>query len=152
MKGTVIRFLKIGCYCTLIITSLILHSCLNSFYSRRELAYYSKESNYIKVTGTIRGVYQYEKDSELVFSCDDLSARFSAPYFKVNGKNYSVVIDKDILGKLKEGIQVEFITAQEFFYDGYQMPVVQLSVDGEELLSYEEGYQNLIEWLKGGGY
>ncbi len=140
------------CLASVLFSFFLLHSCINKSYSKRELAYYTKESNYIEVTGVITGIYQYEQSSKLVLSCEELSSHFSERYFKISGKNYSVVLDRQILAKIKKGARVEFISAQEYFYDGYQMPIVQLSVDGEELLSYEEGYQNLIEWLKEGGY
>ena len=42
---------------------------------------------------------------------------------------------------------VSFMTAPRYFGDGYIMPIVEISVDGEELLSFEEGYENLLEWL-----
>ena len=53
---------------------------------------------------------------------------------------------------IKIGDRVVFSSAQRYFGDGYVMPIVQLDVNGEELLSFEEGYHNLLSWLKSGGY
>lgn len=40
------------------------------------------------------------------------------------------------------------MTAPRYFGDGYVMPIVAISVDGEQLLDYEEGYANFMEWLE----
>ena len=49
--------------------------------------------------------------------------------------------------KVQLGTTVSFMTAPRYFGDGYIMPIVEISVDGEELLSFEEGYENLLKWL-----
>ena len=49
--------------------------------------------------------------------------------------------------EIQLGTTVSFMTAPRYFGDGYIMPIVEISVDGEELLSFEEGYENLLEWL-----
>ena len=47
--------------------------------------------------------------------------------------------------KIEPNSVVEFTSAPAFFGNGYLMPIVQLSVNGEILLSFEEGYANLLE-------
>lgn len=39
---------------------------------------------------------------------------------------------------------ITFVSAPEYFGDGYCMPIVALSVNGEELLTFDEGVENLI--------
>ncbi len=50
--------------------------------------------------------------------------------------------------KLKIGNSIEFVTAPKYFGDGYVMPIVAISVDGEALLSFDEGFENFQDWLK----
>ena len=40
------------------------------------------------------------------------------------------------------------MTAPKCFGDGYVMPIVAVSVDGEVLLEFEEGFENFLEHLK----
>ena len=61
-----------------------------------------------------------------------------------------IVLQRGILQKVQLGTTVSFMTAPHYFGDGYIMPIVEISVDGEELLSFEEGYENLLEWLRMG--
>ena len=78
--------------------------------------------------------------SELSPTMDDVS-------FKLVGANREIVLQRGILQKIQLGTTVSFMTAPRYFGDGYIMPSVEISVDGEELLSFEEGYENLLEWL-----
>ena len=55
--------------------------------------------------------------------------------------------DNGIDQKLQMGKQIEFISTPKYFGDGYVMPIVEIVVDGEVLLSFEQGQQNWLEWL-----
>ncbi|HIV47949.1 MAG TPA: hypothetical protein H9749_09110, partial [Candidatus Acutalibacter stercorigallinarum] len=68
--------------------------------------------------------------------------------FKIVGDNVQIVLENGISEKIKLGDTVEFVTAPRYFGDGYVMPIVAISVDGEQLLDYEEGYANFMEWLE----
>ena len=76
-----------------------MHSCINAGYSKQELTYYTDKSNYIKTSGIITGIYQYEQNPKLVLKCKNLTSHFSAPYFKINCENYNTVLKRGILGK-----------------------------------------------------
>ena len=67
--------------------------------------------------------------------------------FNFVGANREIVLQRGILQKVQLGTTVSFMTAPRYFGDSYIMPIVEISVDGEELLSFEEGYENLLEWL-----
>ena len=49
-----------------------------------------------------------------------------------------LVLKNGISEKIKLGDTVEFVTAPRYFGDGYVMPIVAISVEGEQLLDYEE--------------
>ena len=48
---------------------------------------------------------------------------------------------------MKEEDEVVFITAPRHFGDGYVMPIVAISINGESLLDFNDGYANLMNWL-----
>ncbi len=108
--------------------------------------YYKDKSNYITVNGTVESVYSYNNEA-LLISFSYLDHKFSASCFQICGKNLPIVQEKGIDYKLKAGDSVVFTTAPGFFGDGYIMPIVAITVDGEELLSFDEGYENLLDWI-----
>ena len=59
-----------------------------------------------------------------------------------------IVQNNGIEQKINVGDRVEFVSAPRYFGDGYVMPIVQISVDGEELLSFDTGFVNLNDWLE----
>ena len=63
------------------------------------------------------------------------------------GENLEIVKANRIDDKLKIGEQITFITAPKYFGDGYVMPIVAISISGENMLDFEEGYKNLLDWL-----
>ena len=65
------------------------------------------------------------------------------------GDNLPIAQQNGIDEKIEIGDQVSFITAPRYFGDGYVMPIVESSVNEEELLSFEAGFSNLLEWLDG---
>jgi len=122
--------------------SLALTSCA----SRKMYKYYSDTSNYIEVTGTVEFI-NYTA-SELYLGFDMMLVRLSDNSFKIVGENLSIAKKNGIRDKLKMGTEATFITAPRYFGDGYVMPIVAISVDGENLLEFEEGYENLLLWLQ----
>ena len=77
----------------------------------------------------------------------ELSPVLDDTCFKIVGENLKISQANEIDAKLKAGEQVSFITAPRYFGDGYVMPIVAISINGENLLDFEEGYQNLLDWL-----
>ncbi len=109
--------------------------------------YYSRKSNYVNATGVVTHISYNEDGSALYLGFSDLNPQFDDNSFKIVGDNLSIVQQNGIDGKLEIGDQVDFITAARYFGDGYVMPIVELTINGEELLSFEEGVSNLLKWL-----
>ena len=126
----------------------ILVPCCMSCYSYRKIAYYSQRDNYVIATGILVFIKYNDDNTGLYLGFSDLQPKFSDNAFKIVGDNLQVVQRKGIDEKLKLGDTVSFTSAPAYFGDGYVMPIVQISLNGEELLSFEEGYQNLLDWLK----
>ncbi len=134
MKSLVIIFLM---------NVLILCSC----YAAEKRKYYSDKDNYVSTTGTVIHIKYNENKTILHLGFDEMSYHFSDNAFKITGDNLSIVQENGIDEKLEMGAQIEFITAPMYFGDGYIMPIVGITIDGETLLEFDEGYENLMETL-----
>ncbi len=137
-----------ACIVLLLVYSSFLCSC--SVSNRVLIRYYSEKSNYVTASGVVFHIKDAPERDELVFGFSDLSPSMDDVGFKLVGANREIVLQRDILQKIQLGTMVSFMTAPHYFGDGYIMPIVEISVDGEELLSFEEGYENLLEWLRMG--
>ena len=110
--------------------------------------YYKQKDNFINATGTIIHIAYSKDNTELYLGFSDLTPTFDDIDFKIVGDNLSIVQKNNIDEKIKIGDTIEFITAPRYFGDGYVMPMVAVSVNGEELLEFEEGYANFLKWLE----
>ncbi len=139
-------FKKVSVLLMVLCVAVLFSSCLSE---RRMREYYSQRVNYVSATGTVSH-YKYGEDNETLYlAFDDISPTFSDNNFKIVGRNLLIVQENGIDQKIKMGDTVEFITAPKYFGDGYVMPIVSISVDGETLLEFDDGYNNLMESLKG---
>lgn len=111
------------------------------------IEYYTQKENYISVTGTISSIKYNEEATALYIDFSELSPVLDDTCFKIVGENLDIVKANRIDDKLKIGEQIIFITAPKSFGDGYVMPIVSISISGENLIGFEEGYENLIDWL-----
>jgi hypothetical protein len=108
--------------------------------------YYSDKDNYVVATGVVKHIKYYNGALYLGFS--NLEPHMSDNSFKSVGENLVTVQTNGIDNKLKMGDHIEFVTAPEYFGDGYVMPIVEITVNGEKLLDFEEGFVNLHKWLE----
>ncbi len=135
-----------------IITVFILLFCLlitlPSCTSSKKTAYYSEVNNYIKATGTVTYMEYNENGDSVYFTFENLTPKFDDNCFKIVGDNLTIVRKNDIDQKISIGDQIEFVTAPKYFGDGYVMPIVAISVNEDELLTFDEGYENWLEWIK----
>ena len=125
--------------------AFLLSSCFS--YTMKKKVYYSQEDNYVNAMGTVTRIYYNDDYTAPSFVFTELTPRFDGPTFKIVGDNLSIVEDRGINQKIKVGDRVEFITAPRYFGDGYVMPIVAISINGEELLTFDEGFPNLLKWL-----
>lgn len=109
--------------------------------------YYSQKTNYITAAGTVSHISCDAENRSLYIGFSSLTPSFDDSSFKIVGKNFDVVYGKGITDFLEMGSQAEFITAPMYFGDGYVMPIVSISIEGETFLGFEEGFQNFVEWL-----
>ena len=129
--------------CVLLICLIGLSSCNTSLFLK---VYYADTSNYIQASGVVDYIKYSEKGDCLSIGFSDLEPSFEDIGFTIEGKNVDIVKSKDIDKKLKLGDRVEFMTAPYYYGDGYVYPIVSITIDGEELLSFDEGFKNWNEW------
>ena len=129
----------------MLITSICVLLC--SCNSSGTIEYYSQKENYISVTGTVSSIKYNEEATALYIDFSELSPILDDTCFKIVGENLEIVKVNRIDDKLKIGEQITFVTAPKYFGDGYVMPIVAISISGENMLDFEEGYKNLIDWL-----
>ena len=128
---------------------LIMSICvlLCSCNSSGTIEYYSQKENYISVTGTVSSIKYNEEATALYIDFSELSSVLDDTCFKIVGEHLEIVKANRIDDKLKIGEQITFVTAPKYFGDGYVMPIVAISISGENMLDFEEGYKNLLDWL-----
>lgn len=133
----------------LIISTLVFFLSFITFSSceaKEMREYYSDKDNYVVATGVVKHIKYYNGALYLGFS--NLEPHMSDNSFKIVGENLVIVRNNGIDNKLKMGDRIEFVTAPEYFGDGYVMPIVEITVNGEKLLDFEEGFVNLNKWLE----
>ena len=123
---------------------LVVSSCTDT--NKEKINYYSNDQNYIEITGTINHIVFDDEQKVLYLGFSNLSQKTDDDCFKVVGDSYSIVIN------YKEYIQIgktaTFVTAPKYYGDGYIMPIASLSIDDHDVLKYEDGFTNLLDWLK----
>lgn len=113
--------------------------------SNEKYEYYSEKENYVNATGTISFINYDENSSELYLAFDNLSYKFNDNCFKITGENYNIIKNNNIDSDLYCGTIVNFVSAPEYFGDGYVMPIVSLSIGDSCYLEFDEGLNNLLE-------
>ena len=131
----------------IITITCILLVLLCSCNSSEIIEYYSQKENYISVIGTVSNIKYNEDTTALYIDLSELSPVLDDTCFKIVGENLEIVKVNKIDDKLKTGEQISLITAPKYFGDGYVMPIVAISISGENMLNFEEGYKNLLDWL-----
>ena len=134
----------------IIANTCVLFSLLCSCYSSQKIEYYSQKENYINVTGTVSHIKYNEDTTALYIGLSEMSPVLDDTCFKIVGRSLEIVKANKIDDKLKIGKTITIITAPKYFGDGYVMPIVAISINGEDLLDFEEGYNSLLDWLSNG--
>ena len=133
----------------LIISILVLSLSLITFSSceaKEMREYYSDKDNYVIATGTVTHIKYY--NGELYIGLSRVEGPAYNNTYKFVGENLTIVRDNGIGNKLKLGDRIEFVTAPVSFGDGYTPYLVGITINGEKLLEFEEGFVNLNKWLE----
>ncbi len=137
------RLLLLGIYIIVFCMLLGLSACL----STQQRKYYEEKGNYTEARGTVTYISYDEKSKALYIDFSVTDPVFEDTCFKIVGDNYDIVKKNGIESILKNGSEVTFVTAPRYFGDGYVMPMVSISVGADTLLTFDEGFSNLLKWL-----
>lgn len=134
---------KARCLSVILILSLV----INGIQVGRERKYYRDVENYINSSAIVEYIgYNREESDEVYFWLDEPTGIYQGKTFYLCGESSRLVLERGLFDKIRVGDTVTFSSAPRYFANGWQMPIVRLATErGEELLSFEEGYQNLME-------
>lgn len=134
---------------TLLLTPL-LSGCSNKILVRKMIEKYSDDSNYVTLSGEIveynyitlaKGLVVYI-ENDIIIKCEELRTYIS---YQTEKCHYHIFSDQTF--DLSIGDEITFTTVPFHFYNGHELPIVELSIHGTTLLDYSEGKENLIYWV-----
>ena len=99
---------------------------------------YSDNQNYVTLIGE---VIEFNENNVIV-KCEELNDYIS---YEDEICDYYIYFDQFL--ELQVGEEIQFTTVPFHFYDGHKLPIVELKIDENTLLSFEEGKNNLIDWV-----
>ena len=114
-------------------------------YASREKAYYSNRGNFITEEAVVENIIYIQESNKIVLWLTDIDPSYQAKEFMISGDNASEAIENEIMIKVNIGDTIIFTSAPHYFGNGYFMPIIEISVSGEELLNVDDGYKNLMD-------
>ena len=138
-------FLVIGLVILFLATPFLMMLLQEIIYEAEEEKYYKNVDNFMTEEAVVKNIIYNKEDKRLVLWLDEIHEDYQTGGFIIKGKNLNLVLERGILEKLEIGDEITFTSAPKYFGDGYMMPIVAISVNGEELLSFEEGHKNLMK-------
>lgn len=111
--------------------------------------HYRDDANFINDTATVKYIQYNERAGCIQIGFSNVREAYQNNYFNIPVDVADPKLKINILENIKVGDVVKFTSDPWFYGDGYKTPIVAIwSTDGEPLLEYEEGYANLMKWLK----
>lgn len=128
-----------------LILVLIMMSSLVGCSRMREKEYYAETSNYITEEAVVDNIIYNEEEQYIVFWLSEIDDTYQSSDFIIEGASVMIVLENKVFDKIKIGDEITYTSAPRIFGNGDFMPIIELSNNGEEILSFEEGYKNLMD-------
>lgn len=106
--------------------------------TKKMIEKYSEDQNYVTLTGEVIEI----NENNIVIKCEELNDFIS---YEDELCDYYIYSDEFV--ELEVGDEIKFTTVPFHFYNGHKLPIVELRIDENTLLSFEEGKENLIDWV-----
>lgn len=103
---------------------------------------YSNDDNYVRLSGEVDSVGETNKNL-ICIKCEELKSYLS---YEDDYCTYEVFWNEPI--DISVGDYIEFVTVPSHHYDGHDLPIVELVVDGNTVLTFEDGKQNLLDCVE----
>ena len=110
-----------------------------------EKKYYADINNFITDEAVVDNVIYNEKEGYIVLWLSEIDEAYQCSDFIIKGNNVDLVLENGILDKIEIGDTITYTSAPRIFGNGYFMPIIEISVSGEELLNVDDGYKNLMD-------
>ena len=122
----------------LLVTSLSGCNLSNRMLADKMIEKYSDAQSYVALSGEITEV----NENNVTIKCEELNE-----YISYEDELCEYFIYSDEILELSVGDKMDFTTVPFHFYNGHKLPIVELKIDGDTLLSFEEGKENLLYWV-----
>ena len=116
----------------------------NPSLSPRMVEYYSNNQNYVELEGEIVEICPI--DTIYLFVSVEYGFEQAFIDGSYNKCPFQLFSPKNIIDFLAVGDVIKIISATRCFYDGHVSSIVSLELNGEVLLTFEEGKAGLLEW------
>lgn len=113
-------------------------SLVNHQLADKMIEKYSQDQNYVHLSGEVIEI----RENNLVIKCEELDEYLS---YEDEFCDYYIYADEII--ELPVGTQLDFMTVPYHFYNGHKLPIVEVAVGGNIMLTFYEGKENLIDWV-----
>ena len=133
----------------LAIITLLFQGCdFNASLRNDMLEYYSDNDVYVELCATVQAVRynDYTENTEI-----DVALLTGMEEFRLSIVDGVSTFEIARFGyeetRISVGDEIQFISAPFYFYNGHDLPIMELRKDGEILLEFEEGKSNYIAWI-----
>lgn len=109
-----------------------------------EKEYYADINNFITEEAIVDNIIHNEEEEYIVFWLSEIDEAYASSDFIIEGNNADLVLQNGILDKIEIGDVITYTSAPRILGNGDFMPIIQISVSGEELLNLDDGYKNLM--------
>ena len=116
-------------------------------YAPDEYFYYLDKANYITMEAVIDFSEFSDRMDAVYLGFSQISEELTVP---IDRLSFIVLLDDadqntkaEMMESLQIGNKLTIQTAPEYFGDGYSLPIAEIRYDGNEILSFEDGYARL---------
>lgn len=110
----------------------------NQILAKKMIEKYSEDQNYVLLSGEIKEF----NENNVIIKCEELKE-----YISYQNELCDYYIYSDQIIELSVGEKIDFVTVPFHFYNGHKLPIVELKIEGNTLLGFEEGKENLLNWV-----
>ena len=129
---------KFAIFITLLVVFLSGCNISNQKLAQKMIEKYSDNQNYVTLIGEVIEFNEYY----IIIKCEELNN-----YISYEDELCDYLIYSDQFIELQVGEEIQFTTVPFHFYNGHKLPIVELKINDNTLLSFEEGKENLINWV-----
>ena len=128
----------------LLVTVLCMTSCaiFEASWDAKAEKYYSDQANFVERCAVVTHIQQSD-DGKIYMEVEQPDG-FSDVCFKLDGASSKIAKDNGFITEVQVGDEITFISAPRYFGDGYVYPIVSLFKEGKVYLSFDVGYENLM--------